>query len=175
MASRHNVLRSTGCHMSELHHSLESMGVLQYLFAVAFLICYALVIGDFFGPGARGSIALVGLVAAAGFSFFTAPWVHGVLLTAFAVIGIGLFLGVAWLLKTLFASAVGEVSVEAAYDDAIAAESELDPRELRQNVPARTVPDLAAPEAVPLGEKIPEPALGRLLRGDGPTLDQRPS
>jgi len=34
---------------------------------------------------------------------------------------------------------------------------------------------VGASDAIPLGEKLPEPALGRLLRGDGPTLDQRPS
>ncbi|MET0348764.1 MAG: hypothetical protein ABW067_03140 [Rhizobacter sp.] len=150
------------------------MGVLQYLFAVAFLICYALIIGDFFGPGARGGVALVGLVSAVGFSFFTTPWVHGVLLTAFAVIGIGLFLGVAWLLKTLFASAVGEVSVEAAYDDAVAAETEHDPRE-QPVLPARAAPEPITPELVSLAEPVPEPALGRLLRAEGPALDQRPS
>jgi|GEM_PF-1602310 len=160
--------------MSELHHSLESMGVVQYLFAVAFLICYALVIGDFFGPGARGGVAIVGLVSAVGFSFFTTPWVHGVLLTAFAVIGIGLFLGVAWLLKTLFASAVGEVSVEAAYDDAVAAETESDPRE-QAALALRAVADPVLPDPVPSAEPVPEPAIGRLLRADGPALDQRPS
>ena len=112
--------------MSELHHSLETMGVLQFLFAAAFLTCYALAIGGFLGQGARAGVALVGLSAAVGFSFFTEPWVHGVLLTTFAIIGIGLFLGLAWLLKMLFASAFGEVSVEAAYDDAVSATVEYD-------------------------------------------------
>lgn len=149
--------------MTELHHSLESMGVVQYLFAVAFLICYALAIGDFFGPGARTGVAGVGLVSAVGFSAFTTPWVHGVLLTAFAVIGIGLFLGVAWLLKTLFASAVGEVSVEAAYDDAVAAEAEpAEPgavglsRVVSDPVPAAevVVPEPAAPQEAPLGRLL---------------------
>lgn len=152
--------------MNELHHSLESMGVVQYLFAVAFLICYALAIGGFLGPGARNGVALVGLVSAVGFSFFTTPWVHGVLLTAFAVIGIGLFLGVAWLLKLLFASAVGEVSPEAAFDDAVAASAlEGEPDAL----PSRPAAEPAVTNAVP------DAPLGRLLGAEPPTLDQRPS
>jgi len=154
--------------MSELHHSLETMGVLQFLFAAVFLICYALAIGGFLGPGARTGVALVGLCAAAGFSFFTQPWVHGVLLTTFAIIGIGLFLGLAWLLKILFASAVGEVSVEAAYDDAVSATAEYDDSE-PEALPPRPAPDFAAPGSVP------EPSLGRLLGAEAPTLDQRPS
>lgn len=158
MASRHNVL--PGAFMTELHHSLETMGVLQYFFAVAFLICYALAIGDFLGPAARSAVLLAGLLAAIGFSVFTDPWVHGVLLTAFAVIGIGLFIGVAWLLKALFASAVGEVSVEAAFDDAVAAAAGPEAPVLTPS--ARLTPATDAP-------------IGRLLGADAPALDQRPS
>lgn len=156
--------------MSELHHSLETMGVLQYLFAVTFLICYALAIGDFLGPGARVGVAAVGFVSAVGFSAATDPWVHGVLLTAFAVIGIGLFLGIAWLLKTLFASAVGEVSVEAAYDDALSALPDGDaPEAAPLPVRAAAVPPSAG--AVP-GAATVEPApLGRLLGAERPSLD----
>lgn len=159
--------------MSELHHSLESMGVFQYLFAVVFLICYALAIGDFLGAGARPSVLGLGAASAVGFSFSTDPWVHGVLLTTLAVIGIGLFLGFAWLLKALLASAVGEVSVEAAYDDAVSVSAAVDEElasleqgPLRSQAPtdARSEPD-ARPDA----------PLGRLLGGDTPSLDQRAS
>lgn len=150
--------------MSELHHSLETMGVLQFLFAVAFLICYSLAIGDFLGPGARVSVALFGLVSAVGFSVFTDPWVHGVLLTAFAVIGIGLFLGIAWMLKLVFASAVGEVSVEAAYGDALSA-SATEPAPLPEAPPQ--------PRASP--DPVAEAPIGRLLGSDVPSFDQRAS
>ncbi|MGE5866328.1 MAG: hypothetical protein ACM32J_14700 [Rhizobacter sp.] len=158
--------------MSELHHSLESMGVLQYLFAVVFLICYALAIGDFLGAGARPAVAAFGFVSAAGFSFATDPWVHGVLLTAFAVIGIGLFLGLAWLLKTLFASAVGEVSVEAAYDDAVSVSAAVDEElaALEQD-PVRP----AAIEPRPAADVRGDAAIGRLLGADARSLDQRTS
>jgi len=149
--------------MSALHHSLETMGVLQFLFAAAFLICYALAIGGFLGSGARTSVSVVGFIAAIGFSVFTDPWVHGVILTVFAVIGVGLFLGAAWLLKLLFASAVGEVSVEAAYDDALSA-SVID-----------AVQEPEAPSTRVTSEPVGDGSIGRLLGGDGPALDQRAS
>ena len=164
--------------MSELHHSLETMGVLQYLFAVAFLICYALAIGDFLGPGARAGVAAVGLVSAIGFSAATDPWVHGVLLTAFAVIGIGLFIGFAWMLKTVFASAVGEVSVEAAYDDAVSALPDGDAPaaaplpSLRSAAEGGSLLSGGAAAALNAASVPVEPApLGRLLGAERPSLD----
>jgi hypothetical protein len=85
--------------MSELQHSLNSIGVIQYLLAVVFVICYALVLGDFLGSGARLGLALVGLVCACGFASMADYWVHGVLLTVFVLVGMGLFIGLAWGLK----------------------------------------------------------------------------
>ncbi len=93
--------------MSELNHSLQTMGVLQYLFAVTFLCCYALALGGFLGPAARGGLAMAGFGSAAGFVVMADAWVHGVLLMAFAVAGIGLFIGLAWLLKAVVLSAQG--------------------------------------------------------------------
>jgi hypothetical protein len=90
--------------MSDLQHSLHSMGVIQYLLAVMLLICYALALGGFLGPQARFGVAATGLVSAVGFSALADYWVHGVLLTTFVVVGMGLFIGVAWLLKTLVAA-----------------------------------------------------------------------
>jgi hypothetical protein len=86
--------------MSELQQSLNSIGVSQYLLVVAFVICYALVLGDFLGAGARIGLALVGLVCAVGFASMADYWVHGVLLTVFVLVGMGLFIGLAWGLKT---------------------------------------------------------------------------
>jgi hypothetical protein len=87
--------------MSEIQHSLQQMNVAQYLLAVAFLICYALVLGDFLGSGARLGLALGGLVCAAGFSALADHWVNGVVLCVFVLVGMGLFIGLAWTLKTL--------------------------------------------------------------------------
>lgn len=93
--------------MSELNNSLHAMGVLQYLLAVTFLGCYALALGGFLGPGARAGLATFGFGSAFGFVALADVWVHGVLLIAFAVAGIGLFIGLAWVLKALVLSAQG--------------------------------------------------------------------
>jgi hypothetical protein len=99
--------------MTELHHSLQSMGVVQYLFAVAFLISYVFALGGFLGPASRGKVWLVGLVAAAGFTATATPWEHGLLLVIFAMAGIGLFIGLAWLLKIATAARYGEPALAA--------------------------------------------------------------
>lgn len=151
------------------------MGVFQYLFAVLFLICYALAIGDFLGAGARPAVLGLGGASAVAFSFFTDPWVHGVLLVTLAVIGIGLFLGLAWLLKALFVSAVGDVSVEAAYDDAVSVSAAVDEElALLEQAPPRAQ---TPPDARPGHEPQPraEAPIGRLLGADRPSLDQRTS
>jgi hypothetical protein len=87
--------------MNELQHSLQHMGVLQYLMAVVFVICYALALGDFLGPNARWGLAVIAATCAVVFSVLSDYWVHGVLLTVFVLVGMGLFIGCAWLLKIL--------------------------------------------------------------------------
>lgn len=124
--------------MSELNHSLQSMGVLQYLLAVTFLACYALALGGFLGPGARSGLAVTGIGSASGFVVLSDVWVHGVLLIAFSVAGIGLFIGAAWLLKALVLSARGidEDSVVAEVQAALAEEAALDGSAARRDSPA---------------------------------------
>jgi hypothetical protein len=90
--------------MSELQHSLHQMGVLQYLMAVVFVICYALVLGDFLGANARWGLAVMAASSAVIFSILSDYWVHGVLLTMFVLVGMGLFIGCTWLLKILVIS-----------------------------------------------------------------------
>jgi hypothetical protein len=87
--------------MTELQNSLHQMGVAQYLLAVAFVICYALVLGDFLGASARWGLAAAGGISVVGFSVLADYWVHGVLLTLFVLVGMGLFIGLTWLLKVL--------------------------------------------------------------------------
>jgi hypothetical protein len=76
---------------SELHHSLQSMGFAQLLLALLFLACYVLALSGFTGPTGRRRAALVALLAAVGFALFTPSWVHGVMLVAITIGGIGLF------------------------------------------------------------------------------------
>jgi hypothetical protein len=85
--------------MSELQQSLNSMNLGQYLLAVAFIICYALVLGNFLGPRLRLKLAGLACLCAIGFALLSRHWVHGVLMIAFLFMGMGLFIGLAWLLK----------------------------------------------------------------------------
>jgi hypothetical protein len=77
------------------------MGWEQYLLAHVFLGSYVVALGEF--AGARGR--LVGLataaLAAVGFAAFSDAWEVGVILVAFAVVGIGLLSGAAWTLWTV--------------------------------------------------------------------------
>jgi hypothetical protein len=117
--------------MNELGHSLQAMGVVQYLFAVAFLISYVFALGGFLGPRSRTKVWLACLASAIGFAASADPWVNGVLLTLFAVAGIGLFIGVAWLLKAAFATRYSEAHFTR--DDSTVLSGQFEPDELIAN------------------------------------------
>lgn len=139
--------------MNDLQHSLQSMGVIQYLLAVMFLICYALALGDFLGPSARFGVAASGLLSAIGFSVLADYWVHGVLLTAFVVVGMGVFIGAAWLLKTLV---IAWLRRSRARQLAQASAADLTPAEHGAETPALADPAadaVAYPEAYALAEE----------------------
>ena len=84
--------------MAELGDSLASMNFVQLLLLFAFVTCYMLAIGGLLGPAARRRFALLALALACAFAALTEPWVHGALLVAFAVAGLGLFVLLTWLL-----------------------------------------------------------------------------
>lgn len=84
--------------MAQLGDSLASMNFMQLLLLFAFVTCYMLAIGGLLGPAARRRFALLALALAGGFAVLTDPWVHGALLVAFAVAGLGLFVLLTWLL-----------------------------------------------------------------------------
>jgi hypothetical protein len=95
--------------MSELHTTLRTMGFLQLLLAFVFLTGYALALSSLTGALGRKRSGAVALLAAIAFAALTQPWVHGVLLMAFAVAGLGLFIGLAWALSRVFGLAAGAV------------------------------------------------------------------
>ena len=84
--------------MNELGDSLERMSFMQLLLLFAFVTSYVLALGGLLGTPARRRAALLALLLAAAFSALTDPWVHGALLTAFVVAGLGLFVLLSWLL-----------------------------------------------------------------------------
>jgi hypothetical protein len=88
--------------MSELGDSLERMSFMQLALLFGFVTSYVLAIGGLFGPVNRRRAALLALLQAAAFAALTDPWVHGALLVAFVVAGLGLFVLLSWLLARLF-------------------------------------------------------------------------
>lgn len=115
------------------------MGVLQHLCGVAFLIFYSLSLGGFLGPERRTKVMLAALASAGAFVATADLWVHGVLLIALAVVGVGAYLALAWLLKSLCEAALcGQAT----------------PMAVR--APEKLAHDVAAPAAArvaPLGEQ----------------------
>ena len=87
-----------GRFMAQLGDSLASMNFMQLLLLFAFVTCYMLAVGGLLGPVWRRRFALLALVLAAGFAALTDPWVHGALLVAFVVAGLGGFVLLSWLL-----------------------------------------------------------------------------
>lgn len=81
---------------SELNTSLRSMGFVQLLAAIVFLAAYTVACSALFDT--RGRLRASGLAVLAGvvFTAFTQPWVHGVLLLAGCVGGVGLFSLAVW-------------------------------------------------------------------------------
>ncbi|HMO47840.1 MAG TPA: hypothetical protein PKB14_17640 [Rubrivivax sp.] len=84
--------------MGELGDSLERMGFMQLLALFGFVTCYMLALGGLFGSAVRLRAALAALAQAVAFVALTEPWVHGALLIAFVVAGLGLFVVLSWLL-----------------------------------------------------------------------------
>ena len=74
------------------------MGLPQLLLALIFLCSYGVALGGMLGATGRWRAAGVAASTAIGFGFLTDPWEHAVMMVAFAVIGFGLFLALAWLL-----------------------------------------------------------------------------
>jgi hypothetical protein len=83
----------------ELHLTLRSMGFLQLLMAIVFLGAYSVACSTLFGSRGRTRAAGLALLTAVAFTALTQPWVHGALLVAGAVAGLGLFSAASWLLS----------------------------------------------------------------------------
>lgn len=80
---------------------LEAMKPEQYVLAFVFLGSYAFALGEFIGPRGRRMAVATALGAAAAFVGLTDPWELGVMVVAFALVGMGLFSGAVWLMWQL--------------------------------------------------------------------------
>ena len=87
--------------MSDLNTSLHAMQFEQLLLAFAFLISYPLTLSAFAGTFGRRCAAGAALLAATGFAATTTPWLHGVMLIVFAVVGFGLFIATVWAMSAV--------------------------------------------------------------------------
>ena len=117
---------------SELHLTLKSMGFMQLLIAIVFLAAYSVACSTLFASRGRARAVAVALLTAVAFTALTQPWVHGALMVAGAIAGLGLFSAIGWVLSTaLHPSRAGTAGV-----DELAAEDALQP-------------ELTAPAALP--------------------------
>jgi hypothetical protein len=82
--------------MEELKHTLETLNLIQLLLAFVFVMSYTLALGRMLDERDRWRAAALAFTSALFFSVFTSPWEHGIMLIAFAVVGIGLFMAMAW-------------------------------------------------------------------------------
>ncbi|CAN7333068.1 hypothetical protein [Rhizobacter sp. LjRoot28] len=105
------------------------MGALQHLLAVAFLIFYSLAIGGFLGSRARRTVVLAAMLSATAFIAAADNLVHGILLTALAVLAVGVYLAVAWALKCVCEAALApaRMSYDLASSEMISALEEVEP------------------------------------------------
>ena len=125
--------------MTELGDSLERMSFMQLLLLFGFVTCYVLAIGGLFGSTVRWRAAGLAALLAAVFSGLTEPWVHGALLIAFVVAGLGVFVLASWMLARV-----------------------LGPRALTQ--PADTAADSTEPASQPQRPGDERPAAPKLAR-----------
>ena len=84
-----------------LQDSLAAMGFTELGLALLTLCCYALAFNGALGLKIRTSAAGVAFLAAGAFAAFTDPWVHGVILIAIGIAGMGLFVAVVWALSAV--------------------------------------------------------------------------
>jgi hypothetical protein len=110
---------------SELHLTLRSMGFVQLLIAIVFLAAYSVACSTLFASRGRGRAAAVALLTAMAFTALTQPWVHGALMVAGAVAGLGLFSALGWILSTALRQPQTGTAVadEVASEDALAPEA----------------------------------------------------
>jgi len=111
--------------MTELSDSLERMSFMQLLLLFGFVTGYVVALGGLFGSTVRLRAAALALLQAVGFTLLTDPWVHGALLVAFVVAGLGLFVMLSWLLARLLAP--GQMPLPPVGQDELAPETATQP------------------------------------------------
>jgi hypothetical protein len=110
--------------MTELGDSLERMSFMQLLLLFGVVTSYVVALGGMLSVRLRQRAALLALLLAVAFTALTDPWVHGALLMAFVIAGLGLFVLLSWLLARLLGPR--ELPVEEAAEPALPSPSQPD-------------------------------------------------
>lgn len=132
--------------MNELGSTIEAMDSAQLVAAFAFVAGYVLALGRLATPRGRRWAAAVAALAAAAFVALTRPWTHGALLVALAVVGIAVFIALAW------AVTLGLARWRAAHAAPRAAAADRDGSPAASEAQPATAPDAAA-SAPPAGAR----------------------
>lgn len=85
--------------LGDVFESLKGMSLLQLLLAFVACTAYALAQGALVGRRGRRAAWAMALAGAAGFAFESTEWMYAAMLCAFAIAGLGVFVGAVWLLS----------------------------------------------------------------------------
>jgi hypothetical protein len=104
--------------MSEVFTTLQAMSLLQLFLAFVACIGYTVAHGNLVESlRARGLAAGTAFMGAVGYATLCTQWVHAAMLVAFAMAGLGLFIGAVWLVSGVlgFSGARQDRSRDAAF------------------------------------------------------------
>ena len=104
--------------MSVLGHvfdTLATMSLVQLLLAFLGCMGYALAQGGLLAPRGRHWAGASALAAAAAFTLLANDWTAGIMLVAFAVAGLGLFVAAAWVLSRSVVAAGRTAATDVAF------------------------------------------------------------
>ncbi len=104
--------------MSVLGHvfdSLAGMSLLQLLLAFMACMGYATAQGGLLAPRGRQLAGATALAAAGAFTLLSTDWTAAIMLVAFAVAGLGLFVSAAWVLSRSVLAAGSPAASDAAF------------------------------------------------------------
>lgn len=107
--------------LGDVFGSLNSMSEPQLLLAFVACIGYAFAQGGLLPSRGRRIAAGAALIAAAGFAFASADWTRAIMLLGFALVGMGSFVALAWLISRALgfgtaAPGADAVAVDSAFD-----------------------------------------------------------
>lgn len=117
--------------MSVLGHvfeTLAAMSLLQLLLAFTGCMGYALAQGGLLSSRGRRFAGAAALTAAAGFTMLASDWMAAIMLVAFGVAGIGLFVAAAWVLSRSVLTQSNTTAIDTTFAPSDAgSERDLDP------------------------------------------------